>query len=679
MSQEIYEAFQELQGLEEATFSFDKPGMLGLQQFLNADDYVDDAITVVDINAEEDKDKKENYDGDAVLECCVCGGKITCDPKEVVIDQETQRANVEQECPYCYNVGGYKIIGQIEAPEAAVEETEEKVEGEEEPIEVDTKNITVEEKEEPKEESKEEPITEAKKDNGEELWYQVYDALVKLGKNSVYKKGGNTLAGQNQKAARISLGTNGSGIVVKAETEDDLAKVKAVADKFADKGITYSVTEDKFGAKKLKNIKDRMGDKAKELDLTKYYPYIVTVNVPEDESVDLNESFDPDKKISIKEEDIINFDEETGDLETALDYFPDDVKAGDKFIVKFVDEESDYPVEFIFAFKEVTKYGTAALEWVDNYEEIPSEEPEDDDLDESFKGADIILSDEDIKDVDDKTAEITLTKEASQEIDGGDYSDVVSVGFEDDKTEKIYTYEMYKEDEEGCIHMRYMGKIKGLNESIENISVETDSDTINVKPSENGSVTVEAQPKEAAVDMGEATIAPVSDEVKSEIEANSVPEGEEEMEDTEVEEVEESPEGEDNEDVELSDFDEESFDELGESYLKEVYDNVDSFKTTKGYINDNKLKLEGIIKFNSGKQAKTSFLFESNSVSRKGKYKFMGENLQITNRKNAFMLAGDIKEGKLLPESLTYNYNAKDLNTGKLQRVYGTVKTKNNK
>ena len=31
----------------------------------------------------------------------------------------------------------------------------------------------------------------------------------------------------------------------------------------------------------------------------------------------------------------------------------------------------------------------------------------------------------------------------------------------------------------------------------------------------------------------------------------------------------------------IEDFDEESFDELGESYLKEVYDNVNSYKTTK--------------------------------------------------------------------------------------------------
>lgn len=658
MSQEIYEAFQELQGLEEATFSFDKPGMLGLQQFLNADDYADEDITIVDVDAETELDKKDDYDGDAVLECCVCGGKITCDPKEVVIDQETQRANIEQTCPYCYNIGGFKVIGQIEAPEVETEETESAVETEEEPIAIDTENITVEEKEEPKSEE----ITEAKDDG--DLWYKIYDKLEKLGKNSLYKRGGNKLNNKNQLAARIALFGDGSNLVVKAESEADLNRVKEILDKFVDKKVTYDVKEDNYGTKKIQQYKDKYGDDYKKLDLSKYYPYTVTVVIPEKE--DLDESFDPEKSIKIREEDIINFDEETGDLETSMDYFPEDVKAGDKFIVKFVDQEDEYPIEFIFKFKEMTKYGTAALEWVDQYENLPTEEPEEeveDTLEESFDGADIILSDEDIKRVDDNTAEIILTVEASKELKDSDYDGVVNIGFEG--KEKVLPYEIDKEeDEEGCIHMKFVGKKNELKESIENIKVETDSDVINVEPSEDGAVKIEAQPKET-MDVEEATIAPVSDELKAEIEANSEPEAEEEP-------VEEVPS--DEEEVEIDDFDEESFNDLGESYLKEVYDNVVDFKTTKGYINGDRIKLEGIIKFTSGKQAKTSFLFESKNISSRGKYKFIGENLQITNRKNAFILSGEIKEGKLLPESLTYNYNAKDANTGKLQRVYGTVK-----
>ena len=168
-----------------------------------------------------------------------------------------------------------------------------------------------------------------------------------------------------------------------------------------------------------------------------------------------------------------------------------------------------------------------------------------------------------------------------------------------------------------------------MNESIENISVETDSDTINVKPSEDGKVTVEAQPKEIEAD----TLGPVSPETQAEIEADEE-EPEEETKEEVVEETVEEPETsieEDEGEIEVTDFDEDQFNELGESYLKEVYGNVTSFKTTKGYIDGDRIKLEGLINFNSGKQAKTSFIFESFNVSKRGKYKFIGENIQETN------------------------------------------------
>lgn len=56
-----------------------------------------------------------------------------------------------------------------------------------------------------------------------------------------------------------------------------------------------------------------------------------------------------------------------------------------------------------------------------------------------------------------------------------------------------------------------------------------------------------------------------------------------------------------------------------------------------------------------------------------GKVKFLGENEQITNKKNSFVLKGTISNKKLMVESLTYNYNAKDAATGKTKKVYGKV------
>lgn len=692
MSQEIYEAFQELQGLDEATFSFDKPGMLGLQQFLDDNDYSDEEITLIDVDAEDNEDVNVNdHDGDVTLECCVCGCKTLLNPKDVIIDQETQLANVGQECPCCLNTDGYKIVGEFDVPE---EEQTEKNDSEEDDTEyiydssIDAEEDSDEEESDEEEievedtEEEDDELTEAKEP--EDLWYQVYDALENVGKSHLYKKGGNKLDDMSQKAARIAVHSTGDGIIVNAESEEDLNRVRSILDGFAPDGVTYSISKDRFGEKKLNQYKARLGDKYTTLDLSRYYPYVIDVSIPEIEP--MNEDFNPDSTIKIKEEDVVNFDEETGDLETSLDYFPEDVKPGDKFIIEFVDEEDEdrHPIKVTFAFKEITKYGTAALEFVDDYNNVSTEESEeDDDLNESFEGADIIIEDKDIKSIDDTTFEIVLTQEASREIDGDDYSDIVSVGFASDKDENIYIYDISTEDKEGCIHMKLIGRNKPtsmLKESIENISVETDSDTINVKPSENGAVTVEAQPKDSG-NPEDATIVPVSDEVKAEIESNSEPEEEEVESEEEIEENTSEDEGgeEDEastneEDVEVSDLDEETFDELGESYLKNVYNNVESFKTTKGYINEDKIKLEGMITFTSGKKVKTSFLFESSHVSNRGKYKFLGENLQITNRKKAFILTGNIKDGKLISESLSYNYNAKDASTGKLQRVYGTVR-----
>ena len=202
---------------------------------------------------------------------------------------------------------------------------------------------------------------------------------------------------------------------------------------------------------------------------------------------------------------------------------------------------------------------------------------------------------------------------------------------------------------------------ESLTESVEGVTVTTDTDVVNVDVTNTDGVTVDVQGKDS-VDTEEATIEPVSDETKEEIVANS-----------EEGESEEGAEGEMLSD-EFDEFNEEEFDELGESYLKEVYDNVKSFKTTRGVMDKDRIKLEGIIEFNSGKKAKTSFVFEKYMTTPRGKFKLLGENLQLTSRKNAFILTGSIQERKLCMEALTYKYTAKDAKGGKSKQVYGTKK-----
>ena len=188
---------------------------------------------------------------------------------------------------------------------------------------------------------------------------------------------------------------------------------------------------------------------------------------------------------------------------------------------------------------------------------------------------------------------------------------------------------------------------KTLKEDMQNISIETDKEKINIS----------SEPKEEEEEK----------EVKSDDEmiAPLEPETEEEFK-SENEEDEYS-------DVDIDEFEESDFDELGEKYLRRVYENVKSYKTTKGSTQGNMLKLEGVITFKSGKEAKTNFVFEAKSITKTGKLKFLGENKQFARGKQAFTLTGRADGKKLIAESLTYNYRAKNPETKESKRLYGTV------
>lgn len=205
---------------------------------------------------------------------------------------------------------------------------------------------------------------------------------------------------------------------------------------------------------------------------------------------------------------------------------------------------------------------------------------------------------------------------------------------------------------------------KIVKESVESVEVKTDTDTVCVDTDGDGTK-VEVKPRddfEAEAEM----ITPVDDEVKDEIEAEQV--SDEEVSDEEVGD-------EDNfEDVDFDEFDEESFDELGEQYLKKVYENVKSYKTSSGSMKNDKLKLEGVITFNSGKKAKTTFLFEGASILKNGTLKLIGENKNFSDKKNAFGLRGKVNDKKLMIESFNYNYLGKDAATGQSKKLYGTIR-----
>ena len=200
-------------------------------------------------------------------------------------------------------------------------------------------------------------------------------------------------------------------------------------------------------------------------------------------------------------------------------------------------------------------------------------------------------------------------------------------------------------------------KMESINEDVNNVNVETDDSVVNVNTDDNGKVTVTTEPKVSDTEPSNEVIVPVTDEIQSTIENGVDP-----VEDEFV-------------DAEFDDFDEEAFDGLGESYLKNVYSNVDSYKTEKVTVNDSNVIVEGMIKFTSGNEKKTSFMFEAKDCTKSGKYRFIGENQQLTRGKKAFTITGGLKDRKFITESFNYNYKSKDTD-GKSTRIYGTLKNR---
>ena len=624
MSQIINEAFQELKGLNEDTFSFNKKGFDRLQSFLTRD-LTDETVEIIDPEAENNGELKPNYLNDCVLECCVCHDLIYKNPKDIVVDEETQKVNVDEECPHCYNAGGFKVIGQIKplVDEASLTVT------------VDGDDVEVKEAEK----------TEAKEDASENLtegtirrqhldvWSLIYEQLTDPGYLVPVEGKQRQIVAGLYPYQRVS--SDGENIVVEALTEEELQPAKDVVDKFKDQGASYMVKKEKYTR----------------------YPYKLVITAPY--SDDMVESLREDVRSDSLRRELTSFlddreydtsDPEVKDyINNAAEYIQMSRDAGNTYSVEewYKDTKENYPEDL----KELKKKDSTHSNIEDEVLKI-------------FDENDFDVEDEEVK----KYAEAAAEYIEDARNQWPQYS--VEEWFEDTK-------ENYPED------LDELKKVnESLKESFEKATIETADSKLSMESDDSGKVTVVSEPKKVDEDTyeGPETIAPVAEETADVIEANTeeskseeAPEEEEES----MEEVEtEKDMPEDSEDIDIDEFDENEFNSLGESYLKEVYNNVDSFKTVRGYINGDSLKLEGVITFKSGKKLNTSFLFESNLITKPGKVKLLGEKLQFAQRKNSFTLTCSVKDKKLVMEALTYNYNAKDASTGKSKRIYGTVKNK---
>ena len=144
----LTEAFKQLQILDEEDYQLNNDEDIVDMKNTLFNDLDDDSIDVIDPEAHSEDELSDSYVGKVILDCEVCHSKIYKNSEDIVIDEESQLANIEDECPYCMSNDGYKIIGEVapfdevpEEDELEIDEVpeEDELEIDEEPFE-DTKD-----------------------------------------------------------------------------------------------------------------------------------------------------------------------------------------------------------------------------------------------------------------------------------------------------------------------------------------------------------------------------------------------------------------------------------------------------------------------------------------------------------------------------------------------------------
>lgn len=710
MNNILTEAFRELKLLKEETFEGDRWGLDKMERFLS-DDKLESGTVGIDPKAKTEDDLQNSYVGKVVFRCPSCGTFVYRDKDEIEFDEDSDLVNVSEECPYCHSVGGFDIIGEV-APYADVAvKVDDEVDGNKEESE---EKIEVEEscgknKKPIKEflETVDSFKTWKYKDKTEQGW-EVKKLYVDRDNNRlhviVYRpKSGDYAVGIGYSP---DTGDWNQGRYDFETFEDAEKSLKDDYNVSVYEKVEESVTSrsrddiDAIADDKKEKAKARFMRKKDDADSDRDYQ--LKKNGLKESVEDNIIRGNPTITWKVEDEERYNAGEpssDKNDLAAYAAYLAD--QAGEKlYAFGGMDDESNTMLLDITGDGNLQKYsfvrGRLRLEECDLKE---SDKPAATSIEDAQKWVDF-----DMKRygrISNRTNE--LVKKAGFQIvkdDHGDY-EVVAGHFESldearDLTKTPGTIAKLLNDHMDEINQAstsvpamkaklkeivnnsdlasteaakkfntvmdskknvaallstiatYMTGIKSnesLGESFDKVEIETAAEKIKVS----------SEPKEEEVDEEKETIAPLTDETADNIIDTAL-----------------KDEDKDVVDVDVSEFDTDEIEELGESFLKRVYENVQTFKVTSGKFCENGFLVEGVINFNSGKQLNSTFKFTPAGVTKTGKIKLIGENLSITKRNNAFTLTGKINNGKLLSESLTYNYSAKTADN-KAQRVYGRV------
>lgn len=624
----LTEAFKELKMLNEEDYNLNNKDEIEDMHDTVFNQLDDKSIDIIDPNAQSVDDLEDSYVGKVILDCDVCHSKIYKDPSEVVIDDESSLANIDEECPYCYSTDGYKIIGEVASYDgASLEDNTKEDDADEDDEDKDDEDDTDEDDEE---------LTEAKnkrcrkksylkESNSEGVTVSDLEGVISQLEEIIEEMQGRDIqtlhlapntyglygtfigfpsAGYlsidspfgedeedydyededdedsiNEGILGKAVGGNLVGSTVGAGLGTALGSVAGVPGMIAG-GIAGSALGGSAGSKLAAGselLKDDIAP-SKGQRKFKHLKSIDECNASNGSKSQLSNKIYKSKKVNeglkhLKK----SFKKNVSESQCLRCDRVADILQNSTY-----KKSGTYPRGFKF----LSSNGTTG--------EV------------QYNGA----------------------KYAFRKRNDGTYKVMTSADAGSNWSETLY------------------------KESIEDINVNTTDGSVKVDQSE-GNINISIEKNSLKDDK----IIPVSSDVKDEIANNN-----------------EDDNNSEDDTVEFDDVDSQAFDELGESYLKKIYENVKSFKTTKSYQSGNKLVVEGKIKFTSNNVKPTQFIFENFNFNKsKEKIVMFGENAQISRGKKSFRLAGKLNENIFVPTSLRYAYSAK-LDENKSQRITGHVK-----
>jgi hypothetical protein len=99
----------------------------------------DEEIEIVDDEAPTEEPVAEDEPRQVICECDKCGALVIRDEADIVVDEKTDLVNVEEECKFCEEAKGFKIVGVMVPYEVAeVAEVAEEAPAEESDVEDET-------------------------------------------------------------------------------------------------------------------------------------------------------------------------------------------------------------------------------------------------------------------------------------------------------------------------------------------------------------------------------------------------------------------------------------------------------------------------------------------------------------------------------------------------------------